>query len=164
MPRIESQLLRSVAVLRILIVEDEAKVAKAVSEGLAAERYEVRIAATGEEGFFLLSQESFDLVLLDLMLPRRDGLEILTALRKRGVETPVLGAAGVRAKSIVPRSFWNRSSGSVLSNGIGALSAGVSSRSPNVWSRNCPQSQPHCVTPFSEKMFWPTSLKTRFET
>ena len=90
MPRIESHLLRSVAVLRILIVEDEAKVAKAVSEGLAAERYEVRIAATGEEGFFLLSQESFDLVLLDLMLPRRDGLEILTALRKRGVETPVL--------------------------------------------------------------------------
>src|SRR2546429_411150 len=90
MPRIESHLLRSVALLRILIVEDEAKVAKAVSEGLAAERYEVRIAATGEEGFFLLSQESFDLVLLDLMLPRRDGLEILTALRKRGVETPVL--------------------------------------------------------------------------
>src|SRR5947209_16966991 len=90
MPRIESHLLRSVAVLRILIVEDEAKVAKAVSEGLAAERYEVRIAATGEEVFFLLSQESFDLVLLDLMLPRRDGLEILMALRKRGVTTPVL--------------------------------------------------------------------------
>src|SRR3989440_10845759 len=90
MPRIESHLLRSVAVLRILIVEDEAKVAKAVSEGLAAERYGVRVPATGEEGFFLHSQEAFDLVLLDLMRPRRDGLEILTALRKRGVETPVL--------------------------------------------------------------------------
>jgi len=76
--------------LRILVIEDEAKVAKALRDGLAAHSYEVRAAATGEEGFFLLSSESFDLVLLDLMLPRRDGLEILTALRKRGVETPVL--------------------------------------------------------------------------
>jgi DNA-binding response OmpR family regulator len=76
--------------LRILVIEDEAKVAKALGGGLASEHYEVRVAATGEEGFFLLNNESFDLVLLDLMLPRRDGLEVLTALRKRGVETPVL--------------------------------------------------------------------------
>jgi len=91
MPRIESfHVSGSVAAVRILIVEDEAKVAKALSEGLGAERYQVRVAATGEEGFFLLNQEPFDLVLLDLMLPRRDGLEILAALRKRGVTTPVL--------------------------------------------------------------------------
>lgn len=76
--------------MRILVVEDEAKVAKALCAGLSAERYDVRVAPTGEDAFFLLNSESFDLVLLDLQLPRRDGLEILSALRKRGVQTPVL--------------------------------------------------------------------------
>jgi two-component system, OmpR family, copper resistance phosphate regulon response regulator CusR len=76
--------------VRILVVEDEAKVAKALCDGLTAERYDVRVAPTGEDGFFLVNSESFDLVLLDLQLPRRDGLEILSALRKRGVQTPVL--------------------------------------------------------------------------
>ncbi len=76
--------------MRILVVEDEAKVAQALSDGLTAERYDVRVAPTGEEAFFLVNAESFDLVLLDLQLPLRDGLEILSALRKRGVQTPVL--------------------------------------------------------------------------
>ncbi len=76
--------------MRILIVEDELKVAKALAEGLATEHFETRGATTGEEGFFLVSNESFDLVLLDLMLPSRDGLEILRALRARGLQTPVL--------------------------------------------------------------------------
>jgi len=75
--------------VRILIVEDEKKVARALREGLEAERYEVCVAATGEEGFFLASQGSFDLVLLDLMLPRRDGIDVLATLRKRGIQTPV---------------------------------------------------------------------------
>ena len=77
-------------VVRVLIVEDERKVAKALREGLEAEHYDVRVAWTGEEGFFLVNHESFDLVVLDLMLPRRDGLEVLTTLRKRGLQTPVL--------------------------------------------------------------------------
>jgi DNA-binding response OmpR family regulator len=76
--------------VRVLIVEDEKKVAKALREGLEAEHYDVRVAGTGEEGFFLVNHESFDLVVLDLMLPRRDGLEVLTTLRKRGLQTPVL--------------------------------------------------------------------------
>ena len=75
---------------RILVVEDEAKVAKALAAGLAAERFEARVAATGEEGFFLVSSEDFDLVLLDLMLPHRGGLEILASMRARGLRTPVL--------------------------------------------------------------------------
>jgi DNA-binding response OmpR family regulator len=75
--------------VRILIIEDERKVAKALREGLEAEHYEVSIAATGEEGFFLASQGSFDLLLLDLMLPRRDGMDVLATLRKRGIQTPV---------------------------------------------------------------------------
>jgi len=65
-------------------------VAKALREGLQAEHYEVRVASNGEEGFFLVNHETFDVVLLDLMLPRRDGIEVLTTLRKRGLQTPVL--------------------------------------------------------------------------
>jgi DNA-binding response OmpR family regulator len=76
--------------VRVLIVEDEKKVAKALRDGLETEHYEVRVASTGEEGFFLVNHESFDVVVLDLMLPRRDGLEVLTTLRRRGLQTPVL--------------------------------------------------------------------------
>src|SRR2546422_11424306 len=75
---------------RILVVEDEAKVAGALREGLEREKYEVVVAPTGEEGFFLVNAEEFDLVLLDLMLPGHDGLQVLSTLRKRGLQTPVL--------------------------------------------------------------------------
>lgn len=76
--------------LRILVVEDEAKVARALREGLEREKYEVVVAPTGEEGFFLVNAQEFDLVILDLMLPGRDGLNVLSTLRKRGLQTPVL--------------------------------------------------------------------------
>ncbi len=76
--------------MRILVVEDEKKVAKALEEGLEAEHYEVAVAHTGEDGFYLISTQAFDLVLLDLMLPGRSGLEILRAMRTRGLRTPVL--------------------------------------------------------------------------
>src|SRR5207302_1043693 len=76
--------------MRVLVVEDEKKVARALREGLEAEHYDVRVASSGEEGFFLVNHEAFDCVVLDLMLPQRDGLEVLTTLRKRGLPTPVL--------------------------------------------------------------------------
>src|SRR5881396_2419656 len=76
--------------MRVLVVEDEKKVAKALREGLEAEHYDVRLASSGEEGFFLVNHETFDCVVLDLMLPHRDGIEVLTTLRKRGLRTPVL--------------------------------------------------------------------------
>lgn len=76
--------------MRILVVEDELKVARALEEGLAQEHYEVSVATTGEEGFYRLSAEVFDLIVLDLMLPGRDGIEILRTIRQRGLETPVL--------------------------------------------------------------------------
>ncbi len=75
---------------RILVVEDESKVARALREGLERQGHEVVIAPNGEEGFFLVNAEKFDLVILDLMLPGRDGLQVLSTLRKRGLETPVL--------------------------------------------------------------------------
>lgn len=76
--------------MRILIVEDEAKVARALKEGLEREQYVVVVAPTGEEGFYLVNAEEFDLVILDLMLPGRDGLQVLSTVRKRGLQTPVL--------------------------------------------------------------------------
>jgi DNA-binding response OmpR family regulator len=76
--------------VRILVVEDEAKVAQALREGLDAEHYGVDVSATGEDAFFRLHAETFDLVILDLMLPGRDGLEILKTLRRRDRYTPVL--------------------------------------------------------------------------
>jgi two-component system, OmpR family, copper resistance phosphate regulon response regulator CusR len=76
--------------VRILLVEDEAKVAGALKEGLEAEQYAVTIAATGEEGYFLATTQPVDLLLLDLMLPGRDGLEILAAARQAGFRAPVL--------------------------------------------------------------------------
>ena len=76
--------------MRILVVEDEPKVAQALKTGLEAEGYELTLAASGEEGFFLAHTRSFDCLVLDLMLPGRSGLEILAALRQRGVQSPVL--------------------------------------------------------------------------
>jgi len=75
---------------RVLVVEDEPKVAGALSEGLESQGYAVTVAHTGEDGYFLASSEPFDLVILDLSLPGRDGLEVLDALRKKGLLTPVL--------------------------------------------------------------------------
>lgn len=76
--------------MRILIVEDERKLAQVLGSALQAEDYEVVVESTGEDGFFRANAEAFDLVLLDLMLPGRGGLEILQALRTRQVHTPVL--------------------------------------------------------------------------
>src|ERR1700752_4635546 len=76
--------------MRIFVVEDEVKVAKALKEGLEDERYEAAITHTGEDAFFRINTEQFDVILLDVMLPGRDGLQILTSLRKQGIGKPVL--------------------------------------------------------------------------
>jgi two-component system copper resistance phosphate regulon response regulator CusR len=76
--------------MHILIVEDEAKLLAALQKGLESEGYTVSVASSGEEGFFLISNQSFDLLVLDVMLPGRDGLKILTVLRKQGLSVPVL--------------------------------------------------------------------------
>lgn len=75
---------------KILVIEDDPKTATAIRTGLRGEGYEAVAARTGNEGFSLLTAESFDLVVLDWMLPGRDGVEILKALRSRGAKTPVL--------------------------------------------------------------------------
>jgi DNA-binding response OmpR family regulator len=75
---------------RILVVEDERKVLRSLERGLQAEGYEVVCAADGEEGFGLAATQPFDCLVLDLMLPGRDGLQVLADLRRRGSALPVL--------------------------------------------------------------------------
>ncbi|MEO8098573.1 MAG: response regulator transcription factor [Acidobacteriota bacterium] len=76
--------------MQILIVEDEPKLASTLQSGLEGEGYEVTVSPNGEDGYFRLHAQAFDLVLLDVMLPNRDGFEILAQLRQDGVRTPVL--------------------------------------------------------------------------
>src|SRR5262245_39451504 len=76
--------------VRVLIVEDERKLAQVLSFALQAEHYDVVVATSGEDGFYRANAELFDLVVLDLMLPGRNGLEILQTLRQRHIDTPVL--------------------------------------------------------------------------
>jgi len=64
--------------------------AKALREGIEADGYSVRVAHTGEEGFYLMNAQPFDLAVLDVMLPGHDGFEILSTIRRRGIKTPVL--------------------------------------------------------------------------
>jgi two-component system, OmpR family, copper resistance phosphate regulon response regulator CusR len=74
----------------ILVVEDDPKIAATLREGLEEESYQVKVATTGEDAFFLISSEPFSLVCLDIMLPGRSGIEVLRAVRKLGLGTPVL--------------------------------------------------------------------------
>ena len=66
--------------LRVLVVEDERKVAEALRQGLEGEGYDVVVETSGEAAFFRLTTDRFDLILLDLRLPGRDGIEILSAV------------------------------------------------------------------------------------
>ncbi len=75
---------------RVLIVEDERKVRQSLQTVLEQESYAVVAAPDGETGLRLALAQRFDCIVLDLMLPGRDGLEVLTDLRKAGTSTPVL--------------------------------------------------------------------------
>src|ERR1700744_5464921 len=77
-------------VVRILVIEDERKLASAIAEGLEGNGYEVALADSGETGIRQLRSGAFDLVLLDVMLPRQGGLETLREMRRGGFRTPVL--------------------------------------------------------------------------
>jgi len=76
--------------MQILVIEDDEKLASTLQDGLQAEGYMVALARTGEDGFFRLSSKVFDIVLLDIMLPGRSGLEVLSAMRQLQNGTPVL--------------------------------------------------------------------------
>lgn len=76
--------------MKVLLVEDESKVAHFISKGLEEEGYAVDVAYDGKKGLDLVSASTYDIVLLDLMIPEIDGLELLKRMRASGIDTPVL--------------------------------------------------------------------------
>jgi DNA-binding response OmpR family regulator len=76
--------------MRILVIEDEQKVARFLKKGLETEGYEVETAADGKTGEKCARTEAFDLILLDVLLPKKNGFEILRDLRGDEIRTPIL--------------------------------------------------------------------------
>jgi len=76
--------------MRLLIVEDDSNMARFLQKGLQEERYAVDVATDGEEGLFLASVNPYDLIILDLMLPKLDGLAVCARLRAERKTTPIL--------------------------------------------------------------------------
>ncbi len=76
--------------MRILLAEDDSRVAGFVRRGLREEQYAVDVAADGEKAVFMAQTGEYDLIILDLMLPKKDGMEVLRTLRASKIGTPVL--------------------------------------------------------------------------
>ncbi len=76
--------------MRILVVEDEKKVASFIKKGLEEDYYSVDIASDGKEGSKLAYSDEYDLIILDIMLPFKDGITILKEIRQEKITTPVL--------------------------------------------------------------------------
>lgn len=76
--------------MRILIIEDEEKLASFLKRALTQERYAVDVALDGEKGIFLAEINPYDLILLDVILPGKDGISICSELRKKQIDIPIL--------------------------------------------------------------------------
>jgi DNA-binding response OmpR family regulator len=76
--------------VRILLVEDEVKIANFIARGLKEENYIVDLASDGEEAMFSAEVNPYDLIILDIMLPRKDGITICRELRKKKINVPIL--------------------------------------------------------------------------
>ena len=76
--------------MKILLIEDEAGLIITLTDRLQSEGFEVKTAADGETGLGLALSESFDLIILDVMLPKKNGLDVCRDLRQKGIATPIL--------------------------------------------------------------------------
>lgn len=76
--------------MRILVVEDEHRIANSIKKGLEMESYAVDVAYDGNDGFDLASTEDYDAIILDLLLPRMDGITVCKKLREEKIHTPIL--------------------------------------------------------------------------
>jgi heavy metal response regulator len=76
--------------MRILVVEDEKKVARFIQQGLEEEHYTADVAHDGDKAIAMLDQQTYDVIILDLMLPRKSGLEVTRVLRAKHMVTPIL--------------------------------------------------------------------------
>lgn len=76
--------------MRLLIIEDEQRLANVIKKGFTEDGFAVDTAFDGEEGFFLASSESYDAIILDITLPKKDGLSVCRELRSQRIRTPIL--------------------------------------------------------------------------
>ena len=76
--------------MRILIIEDEVRLSNIIKKGFTEDGFAVDQAFDGEEGLYLATSESYDCIILDIMLPKKDGLSICRELREKGIHTPIL--------------------------------------------------------------------------
>src|SRR5579862_1563272 len=84
------RLARYDSTVRVLIVEDEPKSAAYLRKGLGEHGYVADVAENGEDGLYLAQNSEYDVIILDIMLPQRDGWGVITELRRAGKQTPVL--------------------------------------------------------------------------
>ena len=91
--------------MKILLVEDDKGIARFVQKGLVENNYSVDVATDGDEGLQLALQRSHDLIILDIMLPRMDGLEILKRLREMTILTPVIFLTARDSESDIVRGL-----------------------------------------------------------
>ena len=89
---------------RILIIEDEKTLARALEIKLTLSGFEVKAVFNGEDGLSLLQKEPFDLILLDLIMPKMDGFGVLTALKAQKIETPVMVLSNLSQESDMKRT------------------------------------------------------------
>ena len=79
--------------MKVLLIEDEKKISDFVTKGLKEQGFTVDLAENGEDGFYMATSQSYDVIVLDIMLPGRDGLSILKSLRAKGNNVPVIAAS-----------------------------------------------------------------------
>ncbi len=91
--------------MKVLVIEDEDKVARFIKQGLEEESYEVELAHDGNEASRMLKENDYDIIILDLMLPGKDGYEVLKEYRRRGGNAPVLILTAKDSVDDVVRGF-----------------------------------------------------------
>ncbi|HEX9755723.1 MAG TPA: response regulator transcription factor [Gemmatimonadales bacterium] len=91
--------------MHLLVVEDDEKAARFLRQGLEEEGHAVDVAVDGEEGFRLASSVTYDVIILDIMLPGRDGFEVTAALRASGRATPILAVTARDTSADVVRGL-----------------------------------------------------------
>ena len=101
---------------RILIIEDEKPMARALELKLTHAGFSAQSVGNGEEGLALLEKENFDLVLLDLVMPKLDGFGVLEEMQKKGIKTPVMVQSNLaqeedekRVKALGAKEFFIKS-------------------------------------------------------
>ena len=91
--------------MRLLVVEDDKTIAHFVEKGLQESYFAVDTASDGEEGLYLALHERYDLLILDIMLPKMDGIEILKAIRAKGIDVPVIFLTAKSAERDIVQGF-----------------------------------------------------------